>query len=275
LIAMKPATRTARRRKAEDGGGAGPAGKTDRLFVESLARGFAVLEGFAQAPGPMSLSQIAAAAGIDKSAAQRLTHTLVALGYLEKSSGGLVPGRRLLERSFDYLRATPLVNRAIPILAELRRTVQERVDLSLFDDLTMLYLVRMQSKRDTFFAHLIGRRVPTFCTSGGRAVLSHLPQDRVMDILTRSDRRKLTPRTTIEIDEILKRIAEVRETGYSMAIEEVLVGEVAVGAAVLDPSGMPIAAIHVAGSLGEWKPEEFVQRVGPLVTAAAHGLRNG
>lgn len=269
---MKSGTGSTQRGKAREDGGAG---KGDRLFVESLARGFTVLEVFSQASGPMSLSQIASAAGMDKSAAQRLAHTLVKLGYLEKSSGGLVPGRRLLERSFDYLRATPLVNRAIPILADLRRTVKERVDLSLFDDLTMLYLVRMQSKRDTFFAHLIGRRVPTFCTSGGRAVLSHLPQDRIMDILTRSDRRKLTPRTTTEIDEILTRIAEVRETGYSLAIEEVLVGEVAVGAAVLDPGGMPIAAIHVAGSLAEWKPEEFVQRVGPLVTAAAHGLRNG
>ncbi|WP_342643815.1 IclR family transcriptional regulator [Rhodoligotrophos ferricapiens] len=247
--------------------------KPDRLFVESLARGFRVLEAFAEAPTPMSLSQIAKAAGLDKSAAQRLTYTLAKLGYVEKTAGGLVPGRRLLERSFDYLRTTPLVNRAIPILADLRRAVQERVDLSLFDDLSMLYLVRMQSKRDTFYAHLVGRRVPTFCTSGGRAVLSHLPEDRVLDILERSDRRKITPRTTTEISEILERLAEVRETGYSLAIEEVLIGEVAIGVAVLDNKGAPIAAIHVAGSLAEWKPEEFVQRVGPLVIAAANGLR--
>jgi IclR family pca regulon transcriptional regulator len=247
--------------------------RPDRLFVESLARGFRVLEAFSFSPGPMSLSDIAEATGLDKSAAQRLVHTLVKLGYLEKAPGGVVPGRRLLERSFDYLRATPLVNRAIPILADLRRTVKERVDLSLFDDLSMLYLVRMQSKRDTFYAHLIGRRVPTFCTSGGRAVLSHLPEDRVLDILERSERRKLTPRTTTEISEILERIAEVKETGYSVAVEEVLVGEVAVAAAVLDAKGVPVAAIHIAASLAEWTPQEFVQRVGPLVNAAAFGLR--
>lgn len=247
--------------------------KQDRLLVESLARGLHVLEAFAQAHGPMSLSQIAAAARIDKSAAQRLTHTLVKLGYLEKAPGGLVPGRRILDRSFDYLRTTPLVNRAVPVLADLRKAAQERVDLSLFDDLTMLYLVRMQSKRETFFAHLIGRRVPTFCTSGGRAVLSHLPHDQVLDILERSDRRKLTPRTTTDIGEILERIAQVRETGYSLAIEEVLVGEVAVAAAVLDPSGAPIGAIHVAGSLAEWQPEDFMKRMGPLATAAANALR--
>jgi DNA-binding IclR family transcriptional regulator len=221
----------------------------------------------------MSLSEIAKAADIDKSAAQRLTHTLVGAGYLERTADGVVPGRRILERTFDYLRSTPLVTRAIPILADLRRTVNERVDLSLFDDTSMVYIVRMQSKRDTLHAHLIGARVPTFCTSGGRAVLSHLPTDRMMDIINRSDRTKITPRTTIEIDEILKRIEEVRETGYSLALEEVVVGEVAVGAAVFDASGNPVAALHVVGSLGEWKPQDFVDRVGPHVSVAANGLR--
>jgi len=250
-----------------------PKRKDQGPYVEALVRGLRVLEVFSASPKPMSLSEIAQAAGFDKSAAQRLTRTLVGLGYLEKTTGGVVPGRRILERSFDYLRATPLVTRAIPILADLRRTVNERVDLSLFDDTSMIYIVRMQSKRDTLHAHLIGARVPTFCTSGGRAVLSHLPEEQVLDIINRSDRRKLTPRTTTEVKDILQRIAEVRETGYSLALEEVVIGEVALGAAVLDENGRPIAALHVVGSLSEWAPQDFVQRVGPLVTAAANGLR--
>lgn len=247
--------------------------KQNRLFVDALARGFGVLEAFADMAQPMSLSDIAKAVGCDKSAAQRLTHTLLALGYLERTTGGVVPGRRILERAFDYFRASPLVRRAIPILADLRRSTNERVDLSLFDDISMMYIVRMQSKRDSFYAHLIGARVPTFCTSGGRAVLSHLPDEQVMDIINRSDRRKLTPRTTIDVEHILERIAEVRATGYSLALEEVLVGEVAVGTAVLDANGYPIAAIHIVGSLGEWSPRDFVERVGPLASAAANALR--
>ncbi|WP_417426870.1 IclR family transcriptional regulator [Hoeflea sp.] len=248
--------------------------KTDRLFIESVARAFRVLEAFQAAPRPLTLSEISDAVGCDKSAAQRVTHTLLSLGYLEKAPGGVIPGRRILERSFDYLRSTPLVERAIPILADLRRSINERVDLSLFDDLSMMYIIRMQSKRDTLYAHLPGARVPTFCTSGGRSVMSHLSEDRVLDILSRSDRRKLTPRTTTDIAEILARIEEVRKTGYSLAVEEVLVGEVAVGAAILDASGAPVAAIHVVGTLGEWAPDEFVRRVGPLLSAAANALHS-
>ena len=243
--------------------------KSDRLFVESVARAFRVLEAFADRPEPMTLSQLAAAAGVDKSAAQRLSHTLGQLGYLEQGSGGLVPGRRLLERSFDYLRSHPLVSRAIPIIAELRRDVQERVDLSLFDDTTMLYLARLQSKRDTFYGHLIGRRVPTCCTSGGHAVLSRLPRAEALDILRRSDRRKQTSRTIVDIDAIMAAVEQAREAGYALALEQLHVGEVAVGVAIDDKRGRPVGAIHVAGSLGEWAPDDFARRVAPLAVAAA------
>ena len=47
-----------------------------------MGRALRLLEAFADSPRPMSLSQLAASAQIDKSGAQRLANTLVALGYL-------------------------------------------------------------------------------------------------------------------------------------------------------------------------------------------------
>jgi len=247
--------------------------RNDRHFVEALARGFHVLEAFEYSAEPKSLSEIAAITGYDKSAVQRLVHTLAAIGYLEKHPAGVAPGRKLLERSFDYLRSNPLVNRAVPALADLRKSIKERVDLSLFDDISMLYAIRMQSKRETFFAHLIGRKVPTFCTSGGRAVLAHLPDEECLDILNRSDRRQITPRTTTDIQSILAEINRVHETGYSLALEQILLGEIVIAAPVFGADGRPVGAIHVAASLAEWKPQELVARAGPLVIAAANSLR--
>ena len=75
---------------------------------------------------------------IDKSAVQRLSNTLLQLGYLQKAVGGLVPGcRAQQDRSYDYLRCNPVISRAYPILVELRRNSEERTSFSIFDDLTM------------------------------------------------------------------------------------------------------------------------------------------
>jgi IclR family transcriptional regulator, pca regulon regulatory protein len=242
----------------------------DRLYVQSVEKAFRLLEAFATATGPLSLSQLAAASGLDKSGAQRMGHTLAKLGYLEQTQTGLRPGHRILERSFDYLRTDPLVRRALPILAELKRETQQRVDLSRFDDLHMLYLVRLQSKRESFNAYLIGRRVPIFCTSGGRAVLARLPKAQMMNLLQRSDRIKLTPKTTTSLERTVRLVAQAQADGYALALEEVLLGEIALAAAVTDESGRPVGAIHLAGSLSDWTAEEFARRFAPLVVDAAH-----
>lgn len=99
----------------------------DRLFLQSVARALDVLEAFARSPRPKSLGEIAAATGVNKSAAQRIGQTLLARGYLERAdSGGLTLGRRLLDRSFDYLRSNPLIE--TPIQNVCRQTMR-RVEI--------------------------------------------------------------------------------------------------------------------------------------------------
>ena len=44
------------------------------------------------------------------------------------------------------------------------------------------------------------------------------------------------------------------------------------GFALLDADGLPVAAIHVAGTLADWMPDEFVKRVAPLGLQAARSL---
>jgi DNA-binding IclR family transcriptional regulator len=240
--------------------------------VEAVSRAFRLLEAFASQPKPLSLAQLAAAAGVDKSASQRLSNTLLELGYLQRVPGGLVPACKSLDRAYDYLRCNPVISRAYPVLVELRRACEERTSFSLFDDLTMVYAIRLESKQDAYYAHLPGRRIPTFCTSAGRAVLARLPERDAMDIVNRSDRKAITPKTTTGKQEARARIEQARRTGYSIAIEEVLIGEVAIGAAVVDGNGAPIGAVSVAGSLSEWKQDEFARRFGPLAVAAAQAI---
>jgi DNA-binding IclR family transcriptional regulator len=246
----------------------------ERLFLRSVARAFQVLEVFGRQAHPLSLRDIALAAGIDKSAAQRIAQTLINLGYLERApkDAGLLPGKKLLDRSFDYLRTNPLIERATPVLSSLRETTMERVDLSLFDRSSIIYALRLQSKRETFFATLAGRRIPTFSSAGGRCCLACLDEAVARDIILRSDRKPQTPKTITDPEAIMKKVADARNDGYSCAIEESLIGEVVVAAAVTHGGGQPVAAIHIAGSLSEWDEMEFRRRFAPLAIEAARAL---
>ncbi len=248
----------------------------DPLFVEAAARAFRVLEVFSADPGPLSLGEIARAAGLGRSAVQRSVHTLLRLGYLRQSGprGGVTLGLRIFDRSFDCFRSDPLFERAMPLLIELRRETDERADLSVFDDLTMLYVLRLQSRRETFRAGLAGSRIPTFCSSAGVAVLSQLPDDEVEDILTRSDRRRITPYTVTELPAIREKIAVARRAGFALASQELQIGIVAVAAPVLDAGGRPVAAIHITASLADRSPQTMCRQFGPLVAEAARAAGN-
>ena len=248
--------------------------KNDPLFLQSVARAMQVLSAFHTADGAMSLSEIAKQAGIDRSAAQRIVHTLRELGYLKRDNedNGFLPELRILDHTLDYLSLNPVVRNATPVLLELRRNIRERVDLSLFDDTRVVYAARMQSKRETFFATLVGHSVPTFCSSGGRAILSRLNDDEVRDILDRSDLTPVTPRSITDPAAILDKVQEAREQGYALAKEEILIGEIALGVAITDRHGRPCGAIHVAGSLSDWTTETFRDRVFPLASEAARAI---
>jgi IclR family pca regulon transcriptional regulator len=246
----------------------------DPLYVASLEKGMRVLGAFASGHQFMSLKEIADYCGTDKSTAQRFTHTLARLGYLEKcaKTKRFSLGKKVLELSFHFLRANALIEAATPALIELQRNCGERVNLSLFDDLSIIYAVRQSGKREYYFSSLIGRRMPVYCTAGGRAILARLPKDKAADILKRSTIRALTPRTCLEPAKIKARIDEARTKGYAVTVEESVLGEIAISAAVIDADDLPVAAIHIAGSLSEWTPGPFEQKFGPLVMETAHAL---
>lgn len=250
----------------------------ERLFLQSVARALDVLEAYAGDPKAKSLGEIAAAAGINKSAAQRIAQTFLSRGYLEQAEhGGLTLGRLFLDRSYDYLRSNPLIERATPVLTDLRKITGERVDLSLFDakhdSLTIVYAIRMQSKRETFYATLAGRRLPTFASTGGRCCLAQLPDEIVADILERSELKPLTPKTITDVDRLWEKIREARQDGYAFAAEEALLGEIVLAASVRsNASGLPIGAVHIAGSLSDWSPGDFRKRFAPLAIEAARAL---
>jgi DNA-binding IclR family transcriptional regulator len=245
------------------------------LLIQSFGKVMRVLEAFGQSEQYLGLSEIVALTGLDKPQAQRCTHTLVAGGYLEKDarSGRFCLGKKCLDLGFYFLRSHPLVSVATPILLQLRRDCGERTNLSLFDRTTLVYAIRLHGKREyPQFSTLIGRRMPTFCSAGGRTMLAALPDDEVREILAESDLRPLTPDTIVDPKRILAEVRKSRERGYGFVVNESAPSEVTVAAAVVDTAGRPVAAVHVAGTLTKWDPAEYEARFSPFVVETARAL---
>lgn len=241
------------------------------LFIQSLSTGLEVLLAFDAERTSMNLREIAEAAGITKSAAQRFAFTLEILGFLRKDPVtkrySLAP--KSLNFAYRYLLSSPLIDRANPYLLELNRRSKETVNLSEPDGLEMVFIARFPSPTHSIVHMPLGRRLPIFCTASGRAYLSSLGEDEARAILEASDRVKYTPTTETDIGKIMAMLDDVRENGYAYAYEEYYRGDLNLAVPLLNVSGRPVAAINISAAASRWAREKLREEVAPLLIETA------
>ena len=247
--------------------------RQDTLFVASLEKGMRVLEAFNETRSEMGLSELAAAAGLDKSATQRLANTFHRLGYLAKDpeTKRFRPAVKFLELANAYLWADDLVRVAMPKLIDLRQVLGETVNLALSDGDSIVYTVRLPNARAAFGATIVGRRVPALNTSAGRAMLSLRDPDERRRCVEEWPMRRFTPNTLMDRPKILESIERAAETGFAIAYDELLINEVGISAPVRN-GARPPAAIQCSVARAKWDPARIERHIVPHLLDAANSI---
>jgi len=255
----------------------------ESLMVNSVDKALKVLRAFDGSRRRLGLSQIAEAAGLGLSAAQRFTYTLLQLGYLRKDDASrlyaLSP--KTLEFGRRYLQSSELVERAMPYLLHLHQSCGETTNLTLLDGQDIVFVSRFLSRNVFNVDVVVGTRLPAFCTAPGLAMLARLDPEEAEAILRRTDRRAFTTHTVTDLRRILTRLATIRSDGFAVAYQEVFHGDISVAAAITDAAGRPEGAINLASSTTRWTLAKAREKFAPMVVAAAaaassnRGIRPG
>jgi len=213
-----------------------------------------VLQALAQAQRPLNLADIARAAGMGRSGAQRFVFTLKALGYLEQNPDNkqYVLSSKMLAFAHAYASTDAVQRLAAPVLESLREACGETVNLTLLSGNEVVYVLRYPSRHAVSVNLQIGSRLPAYCTAPGRALLAWLPPETAKAIIDASDRRQHTPNTETDPERLMAKLERVRERGYSVNDQERFVGDVSIAAAVRGRSGRPVAAINIAVPYPRW-----------------------
>ncbi|AOJ17049.1 IclR family transcriptional regulator [Burkholderia vietnamiensis] len=257
---------------ADDGAQTGP----DLLFNQSLEKGLSVLRAFSAKRRTMTLAEIAEAASMSKSSAQRMVYTLEKLGYIRKHPltrrYQLTP--RVMQIGFNYLAADTLIDVANPFLSELTNITGETTNLTEPDGDEMVYVSRFVSTKFVPIHMPIGSRIPMYCTGSGRAFLGALPVDEALARLEQMNRVAFTPNTVTDLAPLGERLAQARQQGYATNREELFIGDMSIAAPVVGSQGRPVAAVHVVAPTSRWAFEDARQRLAPAVIDCARGISN-
>jgi IclR family pca regulon transcriptional regulator len=248
-------------------------GTASSLFMGSVAKCFQVLESLNTAGRPVSLTQLAQLSGLDRSAVQRITHTLRVLGYLRQDadSKAFRLSGRMLEFGHTVLATNQLRERAQPHLETLNRRTGETVNLMELEGDEIVYVARFPSLHAVSVDLHVGSRLPAFCTAAGRAILSQMEPAEALARLKGVKRSSMTARTVTDIAGLSSALDAARKLGYALNNQEAFVGDVSVAAPLVDPQGHPVGAVNIAVPTPRWRIDDVLARLVPplLKTAAA------
>jgi len=112
----------------------------------------------------------------------------------------------------------------------------------------------------------VGRRVLPHCTAVGKAILAHLPESEVRDLLHRTGMPKHTENTITTPDAFTAQLRQAAEQGYATDEGEQELGVRCVAVAV--PDAPAHLAISISGPAGRMT-EALVDQAVPLLAQAA------
>jgi IclR family pca regulon transcriptional regulator len=214
-------------------------------YVQSLARGLAVIRAFGAERPRLSLSDVARATDLTRASARRFLLTLESEGYVRLRDGLFELTPRVLELGFSYLSAQSLPEVAQPHLEALSHAVGESSSASILDGWDIVYIARVPTRRIMSVGITIGTRFPAYVTSMGRVLLASLSATERETFFEGFQGEAFTARTITETGALRAELERVAAQGWSLVDGELETGLRALAVPVTRGSAT-VAAINVS-----------------------------
>ena len=235
--------------------------------VQSVDRAVSVLEILAQR-GEAGVSEVAADIGVHKSTAFRLLATLEAHRLVEQDGdrGRYRLGVGNLRLAGATTARLDLVTEARPVCKQLATDTGETVNITVRSETSALYLDQVAGSSALQSHNWVGQHIPLHATSNGKVLLSGLDDKRLREVLGSLSR--YTPLTITKKTKLRDELAQVREHGYAVAVDELEEGLTAAAAPIRNAHGDVVASMSVSGPTFRLTDERMTDVV-PLLVAAA------
>jgi DNA-binding IclR family transcriptional regulator len=225
----------------------------------------AVLRQFARDAASLGVTELSQLTGMDKTSVFRALKTLERYRFVEQDDATKKYrlGFAVVELAGAKLRQMPLASMAQPQLARLSQETGETVQMSVMDELRVLYISIVESPQPIRIAMGVGSYGPIHCTAAGKVLLANAPpadQERVLS----QPLKKFTSRTVVDPIKLAKELRDIRARGWATDDEGFLEHLRVAGAPIRDMTGRVIAAVAVGGPtirVGRRHLESFVTLV--------------
>lgn len=239
--------------------------------VQSLHRSLDLLEAIAAHGGHLSLGELSEASSIPAPTVHRLLRTLLERGYVrQRADRRYALGYRLVPLGTS---ATALMGETVrSVLADLVGELGESANLAVLSGHQAEYVAQVPSAHAMRMFTQVGHRVELHCTGVGKAMLAHLEESVVAEVIAAVGLPRRTEHTLATAPLLHAALARVREDGFALDEQE---QELGVRCVAVPVTGAGVAmAVSVSGPLTRLD-DALVARAVPALRAAAARIGGG
>lgn len=241
-------------------------------YVQSLARGLAVLRTFGADAPRQTLTDVAARAGLDRAGARRILLTLKSLGYVRQDGRHFFPTPSILHLGYSYMSTVPWWSMAERRMIELVDSVNESATLGVLTGSHIVSVVCVHARNFLTVNLGVGRRSPAHCTAIGRILLGALPEQEVVEMFRRRRPTKITSHTITSIPALLRIIERDRKQGWSMVNREYNESVCSIAVPIYSQTNHLMAAVSIIGTPIRMSPEKMISTVLPRLKKTAERI---
>ena len=207
-----------------------------------------ILEALAQCPKGAGVSELAEITQLSKSSVYRILMALTQRQYVVKDDHAKVYrlGFRPLSLASAVLDALEIKHIARSELRRISDATGETVHLMCLDGMEAVYVDKIETPNPIGLKSQIGKRLPLYCTSGGKALLAHMSDQFIQNYMGSISLTPCTPKTLTTPQALMKELARIRCQGYALDNEEHHTNITCVAVPILNHEGEVQASISIA-----------------------------
>jgi IclR family acetate operon transcriptional repressor len=221
--------------------------------LSSIEKGLLLIRALAGSRDGMTLAEVAAVTGLNRSTIYRLSEILEKGGWIQAPGSRDGPrrvavGPTMLGLSILTSNTYDTTARLQPVIDRLAASVLETVHVAVLEQSEIVHIARAVPESGTPFAAEMGTRDAAHWTALGKALLATMDANDVRRLYPGEALPRRTPATLGSVSDLLADLCRIRERGYALDDEESRPGVRCVGAPVFGPAGQVMFAVSVTSA---------------------------
>lgn len=207
--------------------------------------------------GPAGVAETARALDRPKSTVHDYLQSLATRGYVINEGGTYRPSMRFLAVGEQTRNDLPVYRAAGEPLEALAGEVDLHISLAIEEHGRITLIDTVPGDDPVSLATHSGIQMTMHTTSPGKAILAHLPAERVDEIIERHGLKSMTEHTITDRERLDAELREIRDDEYAIDDEERLVGLRTVAVPVIDRERTVHGALTIYGPKHRITTEQF------------------